>query len=29
VMRAIKSWAEANMDEVLTARADYDSAKGA
>ncbi|MDH6138570.1 MULTISPECIES: winged helix-turn-helix transcriptional regulator [Kitasatospora] len=28
VMRAIKSWAEANMDEVLAARSDYDSANG-
>jgi DNA-binding HxlR family transcriptional regulator len=25
VMRAIKDWAEANMDAVLAARADYDS----
>ncbi|TQF04838.1 helix-turn-helix transcriptional regulator [Kitasatospora acidiphila] len=28
VMRAIMSWAEANMDEVLAARSDYDSANG-
>ncbi|MCC9311373.1 helix-turn-helix transcriptional regulator [Kitasatospora sp. RB6PN24] len=28
VMQAIKAWAEANMEEVLAARADYDSANG-